>query len=242
MSEGNLQQRLCIIQGCIKPRLARGFCGNHYRIWRLTGTKHKDCSFEGCERRVLNKGLCFTHYGQFRAGNPLTPIRTKVQVSYERLDELLSHLFQFRVINPLTECWEWKRSDHEKRNVTYGRTFVDGKLQYIHRIMATIYLGLRERPNMDVCHHCDNPRCFNPEHLFLGTAADNIADMRKKGRLRIRKGEEIWSARLTEKDVRLIRKLWKEEGLNFTQIGKKFDIDQSTASSICKRETWRHVT
>lgn len=72
------------------------------------------------------------------------------------------------------DCWNWKRAVH------YGAYVLLGEL-YAHRIAYRLAVG--EIPaGMVVCHHCDNPRCCNPAHLFIGTQADNVRDMNQKGR------------------------------------------------------------
>jgi hypothetical protein len=76
-------------------------------------------------------------------------------------------------------CWEWVGS----RRAGYGRINIDGKSYSVHRLMAFL---LNEEDYDDrsrlACHRCDNPPCFNPEHLFIGTAEDNMRDMLAKGR------------------------------------------------------------
>lgn len=76
------------------------------------------------------------------------------------------------------DCWLWTASADGKG---YGKMLVDGKLQQAHRLSWLIHTG--ESPgDWHVCHKCDNPPCVRPDHLFLGTAVDNMRDMHAKGR------------------------------------------------------------
>src|ERR1035441_2613574 len=77
-------------------------------------------------------------------------------------------------------CWEWQRS----KTQGYGETSYHGRKVKAHRLAAHFWLGFSLSSKLFVCHHCDNPSCCNPKHLFIGTNTDNIRDGMTKGRSR----------------------------------------------------------
>jgi len=77
-------------------------------------------------------------------------------------------------------CWLWQGATQRDG---YGLFRVDGRRRVAHRIALELYTGVPIPVDKFVCHHCDNPPCVRPSHLFIGTAADNVADMVAKGRL-----------------------------------------------------------
>lgn len=77
------------------------------------------------------------------------------------------------------QCWTWIGT---KGRGGYGLMIVDGKPMRAHRYSWQLHFG--ETNGLDVCHHCDNPSCVKPSHLFLGTHTDNMRDMVRKGRCR----------------------------------------------------------
>ena len=77
-------------------------------------------------------------------------------------------------------CWLWKSTINRDGYGTYKKTFLMDSI-LAHRLSYRIFKGDFER-SLLVCHHCDNPRCVNPNHLFLGTVSDNMRDCVKKGR------------------------------------------------------------
>jgi hypothetical protein len=99
------------------------------------------------------------------------------------------------------------------------------------------------RNGLYVLHKCDNPRCVRPDHLFLGTQADNIRDMDKKGRRGTMpglKGTRDPGSKLNEKQVIEIRTLYKN-GTSQSLLAKRFKICQTNVSWIVRGKIWSHV-
>lgn len=93
---------------------------------------------------------------------------------------------------------------------------------------------------MVILHRCDVPSCVNPDHLMVGTQADNMRDMGRKGRARGgARGAAQGSAKLTEDDVRAIRAM--DGLLPRKEIAARFNIDPSNVGLICRRKAWAHV-
>ena len=106
-------------------------------------------------------------------------------------------------INPETNCWEWQGSRNQDG---YGWVYWDGRTHLAHRIAWVLYYGAIDSGQC-ICHHCDNPGCINPSHLFKGTRADNNRDRSNKGRS---VGGQVFGTRngrgkLTDEQVQEIR-------------------------------------
>jgi hypothetical protein len=112
----------------------------------------------------------------------------------------------------------------------------------VHRVAAHLWLDFDLDSPLCVLHRCDVPRCFNPEHLFVGTQKDNTNDMIVKGRARIiHAGEASGAAKLTDAQVRDIRHIRSECDSTYRAIAAMFGITHQNVQDICKRVTWRHV-
>lgn len=187
------------------------------------------CTISHCSRDAIARGLCVNHYYAFRKyGDPLKV----VQKQYHGLT--LKERFERYVIKR-DGCWEWSGSTDARG---YCRLNVNGTPQLAHRISFRLHFG--DFPDeMTICHKCDNPTCTNPEHLFLGTQATNVADMHQKGRARKRgkKGDDHHAAKLTDADVRLIRSSSEPT----TALATRFNVSRPTIHAILVGKTWTHV-
>jgi hypothetical protein len=134
------------------------------------------------------------------------------------------------------ECWEWKGA-RSSAPWDYGQVMCDGKQWSAHRLSYTLYRG-QIPEGIKVCHSCDNPPCCNPNHLFLGTQADNMEDMEKKGRPS--KGIGRHNAKFTEDGVRTIRRL-VAEGVTQGSLARRYGVTKGAISHIVNRLNWKHV-
>lgn len=134
-------------------------------------------------------------------------------------------------------CWNWIGSVHHIWK--YGHFSVDGRLMEAHRYSWILHNG--EIPiGMLVCHHCDNPSCVNPAHLFLGTNQDNMDDKIKKNRQARVIGENNPKAKLTEMDVKEIRRLHKT-GIKGATLGRIYKVTNSNIYDILSGKRWSHI-
>lgn len=142
--------------------------------------------------------------------------------------------FEEKVDKSKNGCWEWMAAKHPKG---YGNFSLDGKIQGAHRIAYKLYIG-KIPEGLFVCHHCDNPGCVNPEHLFLGTNADNAHDRDNKERGSY--GENRPNAKLTADMVNKIRVKWMD-GITMSDLGREFGVARQTISTIVHNRKWRRV-
>jgi HNH endonuclease len=134
-------------------------------------------------------------------------------------------------------CWFWTGYRNADGYGAIART-VNGRTSNVGAHRAAYELTFGPIPaGLCVCHHCDNRLCVRPDHLFLGTVADNNADRDRKGRQRSLLGELAGASRLTLKQVMEIRS--STEGLR--PLGRRFGVSPSTIARARYNVRWRHV-
>ena len=169
------------------------------------------------------------------------------QVLYRQTQEQIKKRFwaSVDISGRPDSCWLWRGA---RSKSGYGNFRINYKQHKAHRLAYEFTYG----PICDglfACHHCDNPPCCNPHHLFLGTAQDNSDDFFKKGRKRKEEPFEVMSqrsrgsgngrAKLSESDIPCIRKL--QGGKDIKEVAKLFHVSPSMVRFIWKGENWRHV-
>lgn len=187
----------------------------------------RECSVDGCSGEHVARGYCGAHYMRWRRGKSMTtPIRAMLSPE-ERF---------WRSVDRRSpdECWLWTAATN---GVGYGVFEVDGGRVYVHRFSYELHRG-QIPTGMYVCHSCDTRACVNPAHLWLGTNADNLADMAAKGRSI--HGARSPHAKLTKPQVRAIRRLYATGRHSQRELAIRFEVNQTNISFIVRRQTWRH--
>ena len=142
------------------------------------------------------------------------------------------------VRNEETGCIEWQKA----RNYSgYGTLWFNGRAGGAHRAAWLVANG-GIPSGMQVLHRCDNRLCINPDHLFLGTNADNVADKVAKGRQYrpYAKGQANGHSKLTDAEAALIREM-ANKGVANRPLAEKFGVSTMTISMIRNNKTWTHV-
>jgi hypothetical protein len=173
------------------------------------------CSFAGCQGGVEARGLCQSHYMQQRRGNALTPVR--------RAAPPVDRFWRY-VLVVGDGCWVWK-GDLDRDG--YGRLAVDGRMTRAHRFSFALHSGEPVPGGTCVCHRCDNRVCVNPAHLFLGSRAENLADMDSKGRRRFKLTESVME------DVRALR----SRGVSMAKIAKGVGVHWASIQRRLAKES-----
>lgn len=149
--------------------------------------------------------------------------RTKISNFYDKIPH-----------RPAQGCWEWQGNlDKDGYGLFRFRTIAwrAHRFSWKH-VNGDIPQGIH------VLHRCDNRSCVNPEHLFLGTHQDNMADKINKNRSKAPRGSNHFKAKLTEEAVKNIR----NDTRTPKEIASDYGVSNTNVCAIKKRKIWRHVT
>jgi len=139
------------------------------------------------------------------------------------------------------DCWNWKASLDTKGYGNFGVPREDGTGRFVmkraHRIAWELLNGPLDGSHVFLCHTCDNPKCVNPRHMFLGDHKANSLDCVAKGRLGDRKGKKNPRAKLTDEDVRNIRK----SSLSLSALADLYKVAKSTVAVAKNGSGWKHL-
>lgn len=141
------------------------------------------------------------------------------------------------VSEPVLHCQEMianNDKDGYPRMKYEGKNTKASRLAYQYRNNACVL------PGYLVCHHCDNPYCVNPSHLFIGTCAENNLDMRQKRRTNAARGERNPCSKITSMQALEIKKL-TQSGLLAKEIALLLGIPFTTVRNVRTGHTWKHI-
>lgn len=237
--------RICEVNGCGKIVNARGLCGMHY--WRLRNfgdveyervVEKKICIIDACNKDGIKRGMCAMHYRRWRIhGSTFLPKEKERAPKGMAAEWVLDNLY-----HDGEECLIFPfGKGGNKTPYKYGRISIDGKLESVHVVMATILYGERPTQSHQVRHICGNGHlgCANPKHLAWGTVKENCLD-------KVEHGTDIRCEKhpmtgFTNSDVLEILALLSD-GWTQWDIARKYGVTQSAISGIKLGKTWGFVT
>ena len=185
------------------------------------------CSHPGCDRPAglpgTARGLCRRHYKAFPKAKPSLEERFRRRVDVSAADS----------------CWPYTGPVDSSG---YGRFSWRPGGSLAHRFAYQLFVGPIP-PGLHVLHHCDNPPCCRPDHLFLGTQADNNADRDVKGRHRSlftigARGQDHPRAKLTQQQVDEIRRIFAAGGISKAELGRRYGMNRTTIYDIVTGKNW----
>lgn len=182
------------------------------------------CSVDDCNNPHVSRGWCNMHYMRWKRHRDVFGGNIRYKTPHEVLEAKT-------IPEPNSGCLIWLGTS---TSAGYGQIIINGKKVYCHRLSWELTNGPIPR-GLHVLHHCDNPPCCNPDHLFLGTDQDNTDDKVAKGRQC--KGESRPHAKLSESQV---LEIYSDTRLQ-KFIAKDYGVRIPLISRIKNRKRWKHI-
>jgi HNH endonuclease len=187
---------------------------------------------KACPRVHYGHGLCTLHYKRMRTtGDPLG-VLSRARKFPSVADRLAARSERHG------ECLLYTEGHSSRSGHVLIRSA--GRTIGVHVAAWEIDNGRQVTPALVIRHSCDTPRCIEPRHLLAGTVADNNRDRDDRGRHVALRGEQNGYSKLTESDIRIIRKLLRG-GLAQAKVGEQFSVSQRCIWAIAHGLTWAHV-
>ena len=211
------------------PHLVCTECGTKFQRewWKVDAEKRKGytefyCSID-CRNKTVSKRMLESRYKDYNKEEELAK-------------RFLNSFKKEKGQGPNGDCWNWTGKKDPKG---YGRLTRNSKPQSAHRYSYEYY---KEKPpkGICVCHHCDNPACVNPKHLFLGTSQDNTADRHAKGR--DSRGENVYCAKLTDEIVRKCRTDYNNQLYTIGKLEYRYGVSHTGMANAIHGKTFAHIT
>ena len=143
------------------------------------------------------------------------------------------------------ECWVWTGATARRGYGAFAPR--KGKLMVASRFSWEMHKAEQIPDGLWVLHHCDNPPCVNPKHLYLGTRQENMDDMVRRRRHWAHRGELITQgvkngrAKLTDRDIVEIREIYALGNVSQPELGRRYGVVHASIGNIVRRDSWRHV-
>jgi hypothetical protein len=139
-----------------------------------------------------------------------------------------------------TGCWVWTGASNPRG---YGRVRINDVLRHSHRVSYRFHCGPIP-DGVQVNHHCDNPPCVNPDHLYTGTQAENLADAKERGGLveNLPRGDKHHRSVLSARDALAICHLYEDTDHTYRSLADLFGVGKGTIQCVLQGDSWAHVT
>jgi len=193
------------------------------------------CSVDGCVDAVVHFNLCSHHHYSARKGRAVKRLSKHTDTLAERFERYVER-------DPSSGCGLWSGCSSGSWGTGYGTITFRGRVYKAHRL-SLMLAGRDLATDQLACHSCDTPLCVNPSHLWVGTHADNMADMVSKGRHRagmVPRGSAVKTSKLTEIAVVGIRQQLAS-GVAKAEIARAYGVSRASVYFIANGQSWTHV-